>query len=158
MSGYTGSRMERDENSGFMQPNSQYALTGFTGEQKQRVVEYLEKSYNVMAAMEYAGINRATFYYAKKFDKEFHAAVEKAREKHLDSIESGLFDTAKKPNGITAAIFLLKNWRRERYGERNIVEYHGKPRPVSYVSSLEVEGEVLIDEASVPPQITEQKP
>jgi hypothetical protein len=77
------------------------------------------------AAVEKAGINRATFYrlmaHRKGFGERIRAAQAPARQAACDDLEEHLYDRAadpKNPTGVTAAIFLLKGNRPGLYGER----------------------------------------
>lgn len=64
-----------------------------------------------------ARISRTTLTVWRKQDPDFAAAVEAAREEGFDAVEDRLVDRGMR-NDTTAAIFLLKGWRRSRYGDR----------------------------------------
>lgn len=77
------------------------------------------------AAVEQAGISRATFYrlmaHRKGFGQRIREAQAAARQAALDDLEEHLFERSadpKNPTGCTSAIFLLKGNRPGLYAER----------------------------------------
>lgn len=114
----TGASLVRDEKTGFLTPGSNYALTGFTAEKKQKLIEYLYQDYNISRACEAVGISPRAFYENREFDEVFKEKVKEALNGHLDSLESNMLRLGKTAQGITAGIFMLKSHRREIYGDR----------------------------------------
>lgn len=109
---------------------------------KEAFVEALREKYSVYHAAHEAGIARSTAYLWRSQDPEFAAAWDEALEDAKDTLEQSLFERA--VNGTeepvfyqgacvgtvtrysdTAAIFLLKGARPEKYRERQEISGPG---------------------------------
>lgn len=93
-----------------------------TPEKAQKLLDALRVHPSITRACKSARISRNAFYEWRKDDPDFAADVENAREKGIDALEDALFRDAIEGHNITAAIFMLKSWRRERYGDRQHVD------------------------------------
>lgn len=93
-----------------------------TPEKEQAILNALELHPSKTRACRTARVGRVTFYEWCKDDPDFAAKVETAREHGIDAIEDALMKDAVEGNNTTAAIFLLKSFRRERYGDRQHVD------------------------------------
>jgi hypothetical protein len=83
----------------------------------------LAASPNVAKAARAAGVNRSYTYEARKADAEFASRWDDVMEESLDDLEASALDRAK--DDTTLTIFILKNRRRETYGERVSTEHSG---------------------------------
>ena len=81
------------------------------------ILQALREKPTYSSAARKARISRTTLTNWRQDDPDFAAACELAREAGMDAIEDKLVDRAMK-NDTTAAIFMLKSWRRERYGDK----------------------------------------
>ena len=93
-----------------------------TPEKRKQVLDALELHPSKTRACRSARIGRQSFYDWVKDDPDFAADVQAAREKGIDAVEDALFKDAIEGHNTTAAIFMLKSWRRERYGDRQHVD------------------------------------
>ena len=94
--------------------------------QQKLFIEHLRQTANVSASCEFAGIaSRNTVYNWRDDDELFAEAWSSALNSSLDEIESKLFSRAKEGQSDTAAIFLLKAHRPEKYKERGVIEHTG---------------------------------
>lgn len=130
------------------------ARAKLTPKKKERFVKRLGEVGVVLRACEAAGISRQTAYDWRRDDDEFAASWDRALEDHLDTIEEALYERAvkgldepvyqggqlvghKRNYSDTAAIFMLKGGRPEKFRER--YEHSGpKGGPIS-ISGLTVE-------------------
>lgn len=105
-----------------------------TPEKERAVLDALELHPSKSRACRTARIGRATFYQWVRDDSDFAAKVEVAREKGIDALEDALFKDAIDGHNTTAAIFMLKSWRRERYGDKAEVKHSGDAEhPIEFV-------------------------
>ena len=103
-----------------------------TPEKEKAILDALELHPSKSRACRSARIGRNAFYEWCKDDPEFAAKIEAAREKGIDALEDALFKDAIEGHNTTAAIFMLKSWRRERYGDKSEVKHSGDAdHPVS---------------------------
>jgi hypothetical protein len=85
---------------------------------KQR--EFLQaviEEWNVAKAAHKIGVSRSTIYDLIEKSEGFRKAFEEIRDSHLDDIECNLINEGKGRN-FTPGIFMLKQWRPERYGPK----------------------------------------
>lgn len=135
-----GNSLAVDPVTGFLQPSQNYNLTGFNGQLKQAIVNYLCEDYNITRACHAVGLKDSrVFYHHIRLDNEFKAAVDNAREQHLDDLESTMFRNAKDVKGVADRIFALKSWRKERYGERTTIEHQTKAPVDNLWNAVDVE-------------------
>jgi hypothetical protein len=66
-----------------------------------------------------AGVDRRTHYNWKKADPDYRDALLQATIEAGDALEDKLMDLAHDEGNVTAAIFLLKGLRPEKYKDRN---------------------------------------
>lgn len=77
----------------------------------------------VKAACKAASISRQTWYRWLQADPAFAAAVGEAEQDVADDLEAAALTRAKAADGSdTLLIFLLKNLRRERFGEKRTID------------------------------------
>lgn len=96
-----------------------------TPEKRAKLLEALALHPSKSRACRVARISRAAFYAWCSADPEFAADVEAAREQGIDALEDGLFREAIDGHNTTAAIFMLKSWRPDRYRETTRHEMSG---------------------------------
>lgn len=81
-----------------------------------------------------------------KLHEEFAADIELAREELADDIEGALVKDALSEDGAPVSkIFFLKNNRKEKYGDRQVVELEAKPLwfdAIAPPSQEYIEGEI----------------
>ena len=104
---------------------------------------------NVSHAAKAAGIKRQRAYQYRDEREDFREAWDDAMNGHLDAIERAFAERAigwdedsdgpKKKYDTTAGIFLLKGWRREKYGE-HVKHKHEGEIPVREVRIQRDEG------------------
>jgi hypothetical protein len=87
---------------------------------KARAIRAYRKSHSVTQACERAGIGRTTWYEWRKHDPAFDHMVADAEVAIVDKLEATAIKRATQAEGPsdTLLIFLLKNLRRERFGDR----------------------------------------
>ena len=90
--------------------------THSTSQKGQKALAALRQGLSIAAACRRAGIDRKTYYNWRKADPDFADAADAAIENGTDALEDALFRRAKKDD-TTAAIFLLKARRPEKYRE-----------------------------------------
>lgn len=93
-----------------------------TPEKRQAVLDALRLHPSITRACKSARISRNAFYEWRNDDPDFATEIEASREKGIDALEDSLFRDAIEGHNTTAAIFMLKSWRRERYGDRQHVD------------------------------------
>lgn len=148
---YNGNSMQTDLDSGFLQPSKNYNLVGFTAEKKRAVLDYLRTSYNISQAIKISGMDRGSFYLALRNDPAFKQAVNETREQHLDDLEQTMFNNGKTEKGTADRIFALKSWRKERYGDKTVVEHSTKKTEDQLFEQLATEGKLVnVESASYP--------
>lgn len=117
-----GNTMAVDPSTGFLTHTAHYSLTGFTAQNKLKILELLQEKFNISAACKAVGVSRTGLYLAADADPEFKTRLDAIMEAFVDRAESTLFDRAKEPNGTADRIFLLKSRRKSVYGERISVQ------------------------------------
>lgn len=138
-----GNSLRVDEETGFLEPSSNYSLTGFTADKKKLAIEMLSEKLNVGAVCKAIGVSREHFYLIMQKDKAFAKAYKEVKEAHLDSIVDNMYDRAKKPNGTVAGIFLLKTQRPHEYQDKTIIEHQSKTPIEQMFSQLEQQGKII---------------
>jgi hypothetical protein len=93
----------------------------FTPEKRALILDALHNNPSYGGAARKARITRQTLYLWRKHDPEFGAECEAAREQGFEALEDALVARGQK-NDTTAAIFLLKGWKPERYQDRKAVD------------------------------------
>ena len=92
-------------------------------EKKELALEALRDGASVEGAASKARVNRDTLRKWRQADEDFAIAWADAHEAGTDGIEDNMTAYAKadlsRPNAVTAAIFLLKARRPEKYAERH---------------------------------------
>lgn len=83
----------------------------------ERLYVALEQNPRTLAACKKVRISMHAFYQWQRRYPEFKALMDEARYSGFGAVEDALIGRATR-NDTTAAIFLLKSWRRERYGEQ----------------------------------------
>lgn len=99
--------------------------TGVTPEKVTALLDALRLNPHIGKACRKVGISRTTLWRWRVESPELNDAVLAVRKQGFDVVEDGLIDSAAKGD-TTAAIFLLKNNRREVYGDRAALEFTGK--------------------------------
>ena len=99
-----------------------------TGDWKEPFLAYLRKHPNVHKAAKAAGTERKNAYKARVRDPEFAEAWDDAIGEGIDEIEALAIKNAKSGDARwqTMMIFLLKNWKPERYKDTVQNEVVGK--------------------------------
>jgi len=87
-------------------------------EKKKAFIECLTQKYSVYHSCRAVGIGRSTAYQWRKDDKQFASDWEAALDDAVDALESSLYERAIKSD-TTAAIFLLKGAKPDKYRERH---------------------------------------
>lgn len=94
-------------------------------EDKQRLLEELEKNPVVRVACSRANLGKDFYYEHRRLDPEFRAraeaALQEGRDLMADAAESQLFKKVKEGDR-TSIIFTLKNLRRSTYSDRIVYE------------------------------------
>lgn len=87
---------------------------------KARAIRAYRRSNSVTEACKRAGVGRNTWYEWRKNDPAFDRMVQDAETAIVDRLEATAIKraTAKETPSDTLLIFLLKNLRRERFGDR----------------------------------------
>lgn len=96
-----------------------------TPEKAQKILESLALHPSKSRACRAARISRAAFYRWVAKDPEFATQIEAARQHGIDAIEDAMFELAGSKKDTTAAIFMLKSWRPDRYRETTRQELSG---------------------------------
>lgn len=96
-----------------------------TPEKRQAILDALRLHPSITRACRSARISRNAFYEWRNDDSEFAAEIEASREKGIDALEDSLFRDAIDGHNTTAAIFMLKSWRPDRYRETTRHELTG---------------------------------
>lgn len=109
-----------------------------TPEKEQAILDALELHPSKTRACRSARVSRQRFYEWCKDDAEFADRVEAAREKGIDALEDALFRDAIDGHNTTAAIFMLKSWRRERYGDKSEITHMGNSQQPITIRSIVV--------------------
>ena len=141
--------MKYNEEFGYMEPTKNYKDVGFTADKKKMAIEMLEKTLNVGAVCKHLGLKRQHFYLAMEYDPMLKEAFEEVKERHLDQVESTMYDRAKLPNGTLAGIFLLKTQRFKQFGDRTIIQHETKPRIQNLFDRLKNEGKIVDAESVI---------
>jgi hypothetical protein len=100
-------------------------LTTLTPEKEAVVLDALREKPVYNAAARKARVTRQTLHNWRKADPGFAERCEQARADGFDAVEDALITRAVKDD-TTAAIFMLKSWRPERYGDKAKLEVTGK--------------------------------
>ena len=87
------------------------------------ILEALRDTPTFTYAAKKARITRGTLQEWRKEDPEFAAACEQARDEGMSALEDALIERGLDTD-TTAAIFMLKGWRAQRYRER--IEHTGE--------------------------------
>jgi len=96
-------------------------ISKFTPEKQAVILEALHNHPSLGRAARKARVTRQTLRNWRREHPEFGAACEAAREAGFDALEDALIERGEK-NDTTAAIFMLKGWKPERYQERKAVD------------------------------------
>ena len=81
---------------------------------------------SISKAAKRAKVDRGSHYHWMETDPEYPDIFQRAREQGLDAVEDMLHEEAIEARNITAAIFLLKGGRPEKYSDRWKGELTGK--------------------------------
>jgi hypothetical protein len=87
-----------------------------TPEKEAVILDALREHPSYNRACRKARIVKSSLWTWRRDDPAFAERVEAAREEGLDAVEDSLMERAT-TDDTTAAIFLLKTWRRKRYGD-----------------------------------------
>lgn len=86
---------------------------------KREVLNFLKTRWNMYSAAMTNGIRRQTILDWIKLDADFRKEYEQIRDGWIDGAESNIFQqAAHNEKAFVPAIFVLKSWRSERYGDR----------------------------------------
>jgi Rad3-related DNA helicase len=96
-------------------------ISKFTPEKRDVILDALHNHPSLGRAARKARITRHTLRNWRLANPEFAAEVEAAREAGFEVLEDALIVRGEK-NDTTAAIFMLKGWKPERYQERKAVD------------------------------------
>lgn len=118
---------------------------------KQRLIEAVAEVYKIEDACRVAGVAKGTFYYWRDHDPKFAAAVEKARDQVLYSLEEELrqrctkgvkqevYQGGRYVGDITIKsdkllMFMLRSLNPEKYGEKRDAPQEGNSGPKQSIS------------------------
>jgi hypothetical protein len=96
-----------------------------TPEKEQQVLDALREKPMYTSAARKARVTRQTLYNWRMANPDFAERCEQARAEGFDALEDALVTRGLKSD-TTAAIFLLKSWRPERYGDKAQLAITGK--------------------------------
>jgi hypothetical protein len=106
-------------------------ISKFTPEKRALILEALHNHPSLGRAARKARVSRHTLRNWRLADPEFAAEVEAAREAGFEALEDALIERGAK-NDTTAAIFMLKGWKPERYGDK--LQHTGKDEgPIEFI-------------------------
>lgn len=100
-------------------------VTKWSPEKEAVILEALETKPSYASAARKARISRTTLNRWRREDAAFDARCQQAREAGMDAIEDNLINRGLMGD-TTAAIFMLKSWRRERYGDKQETTHKGQ--------------------------------
>ena len=90
-----------------------------TNEVRELFLQEYAKHPNVYVITQKMGLRRTTVYNEWMKDELFKKRFDKVRENQVNEIEDNFFDEAvHNKKAIIPQIFILKNWKPERYGDR----------------------------------------
>jgi hypothetical protein len=95
-----------------------------TSEKEQAVLDALRERPTYVYAARKARIHRRTLYRWRMANPDFDARVQAAKNEGFDALEDAMVDRGMKDD-TTAAIFMLKAWRPERYRETHNLNVSG---------------------------------
>lgn len=96
-------------------------LSKFTPEKREVILESLASHPSLGRAARKARISRRTLWMWRRDDPSFAAECEEARSLGMEVLEDALITRGEKAD-TTAAIFMLKGWKPERYQEKKAVD------------------------------------
>jgi hypothetical protein len=124
-------------------------ISKWSPEKEEAILTALRAKPTFEAACRAVRITRTTLNRWRKENPEFEARVQAAREEGFDRVEDCLVERAIEGD-TTAAIFMLKSWRRSRYGDKIAHEHAGSlnlnHRDASAFTDAEIEALAAIAE------------
>ena len=96
------------------QPNDKSHLKG-------PFITALQERPNVAAACETVDISRETAYNWRESDEQFARDWDACFLRHIDTIEENALERAMRARHDVMAIFMMKSWKPERYGDNKTV-------------------------------------
>lgn len=96
-------------------------VTAVTAEKKATILEALSNHPSYARAARKVRITRMTLWRWRRDDSAFAAECEQARELGMEALEDALIERGEK-HDTTAAIFMLKGWKPDRYQEKRAVD------------------------------------
>lgn len=100
-------------------------ISKFTAKNRETIIDALHNHPSLGRAARKARVTRHTLRNWRRADADFDAQVEAAREVGFEVLEDALIERGAK-NDTTAAIFMLKGWKPERYRETSRHEFTGR--------------------------------
>jgi hypothetical protein len=116
-----------------------------TPEKEAVILDALREHPSYNRACRKARIVKSSLWTWRRDDPAFAARCEAAREDGIDALEDALMERGTKDD-TTAAIFLLKSWRRERYGDRLAVTLDVRQAAERAAAELGVPVDVVLAE------------
>jgi hypothetical protein len=100
-------------------------ISKWSAEKEEAILEALREHPSLPRAARKTRISRTTLNRWRNEMPEFEAKVQAAREEGIDAVEDRLMTDAIDGN-TTAQIFILKSWRRAKYGDKIAHEHTGE--------------------------------
>lgn len=97
----------------------------YTPEKRDVILDALANNPSLGSAARKGRISRRTLWMWRRDNPDFAAECEAAREQGFEALEDALIARGQKSD-TTAAIFMLKSWRPDRYRETTRHEHTGK--------------------------------
>lgn len=120
-------------------------VTKRTPEKEEVILDALRQHPSWSKAARKARIARITLWHWRTDDPAFAARCEQAREQGIDGIEDALSERAI-AGDTTAAIFILKTWRRDKYGDKLAVNLDVRTAAERVAADLDVPIAVVLAE------------
>lgn len=120
-------------------------VSKLTPEKEAIILDALRERPTYTHAARRARIHRRTMYVWRHEHPDFDARVQAARNEGFDAVEDRLIDRGLKDD-TTALIFLLKGWRRERYGEKIAVSLDVRTAAERVAADLDMPVETVLAE------------
>lgn len=116
-----------------------------TPEKEAAILGFLREHPSYARAARKARIARSSLSAWRSDDPGFAVRCEAARVEGIDAVEDSLMERATKDD-TTAAIFLLKTWRRERYGDRLAVSIDVRSAAERVAAELNIPVDLVLAE------------
>jgi len=100
--------------------------TAITGQEREKFLDTLRKTFNVSRAAAAIGRNRTSLYKLREAIPEFDAAWAEVVEECLDDVEQIVYERALEGKQPVNNIFLLRHRRAHIYGEKVTVQQKRK--------------------------------